>query len=152
VKAILATFVVCFGSAMLPFINAEVYFGAVATSVSRPTGIVLAIAGTLGQVAGKVVWYVLAARASDSKWVQKKLAKPKWQARHDRWQASMQGRPWWAFLIILCSASVGFPPLLLMAVVAGTLRMNFPLYVIACLIGRAVRFLAIVLGVGLFFL
>lgn len=45
--------------------------------------------------------------------------------------------------VVLLSAAVGFPPLALVSVLAGSARLRLPLFVSACLAGRLVRFVAI---------
>ena len=48
-------------------------------------------------------------------------------------------------LTLFASASVGLPPLYVMAVVAGIARMPVPSFVGLCLLGRFIRFYALVL-------
>lgn len=142
-----ATFGVALLSALLPFVNIELYLGALATRDVDHLWI-YAVAAAAGQTLGKVGWYVAALRSMDSAWVQKKLAKPSRAAAYSTWQARMQGRPWFAGAVILAAGSLGVPPMLVMAVVAGTLRMPLHVFIPTCFVGRAARFYVIVAGVS----
>ncbi|WP_205325981.1 hypothetical protein [Glycomyces sp. YM15] len=52
-------------------------------------------------------------------------------------------RPALAAPVLLLSATTGFPPLMATSICAAGTRINLPLFVAACLIGRSVRFIAI---------
>jgi membrane protein YqaA with SNARE-associated domain len=43
----------------------------------------------------------------------------------------------------------GFPPLAVIAVLAGTLRMNFTIFIVTVVVGRTIRFWLVLAGVGL---
>ena len=153
---LLTTFVVAVGSALLPFINIEVYLGGVAgapgvADVQGFGGVVIAVVASAGQTVGKIVWYEIARRGIDTEWAQKKLDAPKLRANFEKWTARIQGRPWYAGGIIFLAASAGIPPLLVMAVVAGALKMPLWVFVPTVLVGRAVRFYLILVGVDFIF-
>jgi membrane protein YqaA with SNARE-associated domain len=63
-------------------------------------------------------------------------------------------RPSLAAPILLLSATTGLPPLMATSICAAGTRINLPLFVAACLVGRSIRFIAIayapqlVLGLG----
>ncbi len=153
---LLTTFVVAVGSALLPFINIEVYLGGVAgapgvADVHGFGGVVIAVVASAGQTVGKIVWYEIARRGIDTEWAQKKLDSPKLRANFEKWTARIQGRPWYAGGIIFLAASAGIPPLLVMAVVAGALKMPLWVFVPTVLVGRALRFYLILVGVDFVF-
>mgnify|MGYP005990281577 CR=1 FL=1 len=153
---LLTTFVVALGSALLPFINIEIYLGGIsgASGVADVTGwgaVGIALVASAGQTAGKVVWYEVARRGIDTDWARKKLSNNKLQAAHARWTERMEGRPWYAGVVMLLAASVGIPPLLVMAVVAGALKMPLWVFVPTVFVGRAARFYLILVGVDLLF-
>lgn len=52
-------------------------------------------------------------------------------------------RPALAAPILLLSATTGLPPLMATSICAAGTRINLPLFVAACLIGRSIRFIAI---------
>jgi membrane protein YqaA with SNARE-associated domain len=59
----------------------------------------------------------------------------------------MQGRPWYAAVIMFVAASAGIPPLLAMAAVGGLLRMPMWVFLPTVFLGRTVRFTLLFLGV-----
>ncbi|MDN3241317.1 hypothetical protein [Glycomyces tritici] len=52
-------------------------------------------------------------------------------------------RPSLAVPILLLSATTGLPPLMATSIYAAGTRINLPLFVAACLVGRSIRFIAI---------
>jgi membrane protein YqaA with SNARE-associated domain len=73
------------------------------------------------------------------------VEKPKAQARLELWRARTQERPVLSGVLVLVSAVTGLPPFAVLAVLAGQLRMNLPLFLTLGLVGRWLRF-ATVLG------
>lgn len=147
-KLLLSTFGFSFASALLPILNAEVYLGAVGTQTTVAASLTLSLVAAAGATLGKVVWYAAARRSVDTAWVQKKLDRPKVREAYDRWEERTQGRPWYAAGVLFASSSIGLPPLLIMAVLAGSLHMRFWVFVLSCFVGRALRFYAILAGVA----
>jgi membrane protein YqaA with SNARE-associated domain len=144
----LTTFAVSIASALLPFLPMEVYIlGAAATEPSLAGAIWLGVAAGAGATVGKVIWYEVARRGIDSKWAQKKLSSPKVKAGYDKWVGRMQGRPVYAVMIMFVAASVGLPPLLVMAAVGGVLKMPLWIFVPTVFVGRSIRFTLLFLGV-----
>jgi membrane protein YqaA with SNARE-associated domain len=45
----------------------------------------------------------------------------------------------------------GFPPLAVIAVLAGTLRMNFVIFIVTVFVGRTIRFWLVLAGVSMLF-
>jgi len=150
VKLLLSTFGFGFGSALLPILNIEVYLGAIGTQTSTATIFGLSVAAAFGQTLGKIVWYVAARRSIDSAWMQSKLDKPKVRETFDRWEERTNGRPGYAAGILFAAASIGVPPLLVMAVIAGSLHMRFWVFAISCFVGRTMRFYLLLAGVAFF--
>ena len=144
----LTTFAFSIASALLPFLPMEVYIlGAGAAEGGTATAISLGIAAGAGATVGKIVWYELARRGSESAWAQKKLSKPKIKATYEKWVSRMQGRPWYAGSIMFIAASVGIPPLLAMAAVGGLLKMPMWVFIPTVFVGRSIRFTLLFLGV-----
>jgi membrane protein YqaA with SNARE-associated domain len=144
----LTTFAVSVASALLPFLPMEAYIlGAGAASAGVPKAISLGVAAGAGATVGKIVWYEAARRGIDSKWAQKKLANPKVKAGYEKWVARMQGRPVYSASVMFVAASVGIPPLLVMAAVGGLMKMPMWVFVPTVFIGRTARFTALFLGV-----
>jgi membrane protein YqaA with SNARE-associated domain len=146
----LTTFAFSIASALLPFLPIEVYIlGAGAAEAGTATAISLGIAAGAGATIGKIIWYELARRGSESAWAQKKLSQPKVKASYEKWVARMQGRPWYAAGIMFIAASAGIPPLLAMAAVGGLLKMPMWVFVPTVFLGRSLRFTLLFLGVDL---
>lgn len=138
-------------SALLPFLPMEaIIVTGAAAQPGVPAAISLGIAAGAGATVGKIVWYELARRGSSSQWAQKKLSSPKVRASYDKWTARMEGRPVYAGAIMFVAASVGIPPLLVTAAVAGLLRMPMWVFVPTVFVGRSIRFGLLFLGVDAF--
>jgi membrane protein YqaA with SNARE-associated domain len=142
-KLTLTTLGVAFASAVLPFVNIEAYLAAVGAAI-RDVGVwEVAAAAAIGQTAGKVLLYYAADGAMKLPWIRRKMATPKWTRSYERWQAWIAEHPGGTTALLFASASVGFPPLYVMAVLAGQLRVNIWLFVSTCLVGRYLRFLVL---------
>jgi membrane protein YqaA with SNARE-associated domain len=145
-KDILSLLGVGFVSALVPLVNIEAYLG-VRGSVGDVGGIwTLGFAAALGQMAGKVIWYYLGANALSWGWVRRKVEKPLAQARLELWRTRTQQRPVFAGLLVFASAASGFPPFAIVAVLVGQLRMNVLMFVALGLLGRWLRFAAVLGG------
>lgn len=145
----LATFAFALASALIPVVNIELYLGVLATQADPARAVGLALIGALGTTLGKLAWYLGAARLTQSRMVQRKLADPRRRARYDRWHDRLRSRPFLAAAVLLLSSVVGLPPLLVLSVVAGSLRMPLVWFVPTVFLGRAVRFYLILVGVEL---
>lgn len=152
--SVLALLTVAFVSALVPVVNLEVYLGGMALlgvsgSWWEVTG--FAAVAAVGQLAGKTLFY-LAGRGALS--LPRRIRVPaastaesprraRVAARMSRWQGRLQKRPWLAAGLVGTSASVGLPPFALVSVAAGSLRIPLPVFVLAGLAGRWVRFVAV---------
>lgn len=144
----LTTFAFSIASALLPFLPIEVYIvGAGATDTGPAAAIGLGIAAGAGATIGKIIWYEAARRGVESAWAQKKLGDSKIKARYEAWAARAQGRPVYAAGIMFLAASVGIPPLLVMAAVGGLLKMPMWIFIPTVFVGRSIRFSLLFLGV-----
>ena len=143
------------GSALLPVLNAEAYLLATCLSGASVGGWLTVAGLTIGQTAGKVAVYETARRGGrllgrhappDADGddlrpaggpVRRRLASA--AARVQGWLAS----PWGGGATVLVSAGVGVPPLAAVSVLAGVAHTRRAVFVVACLAGRGVRFLAL---------
>ncbi len=146
-KIVLTTLLVGFGSALLPFINIEAYLGAVGVAKVGGGIAVVSLAAAVGQTTGKVVLYYAADWAMGLPWMRKKMSGPKWEAAYERWKTRIEEHPAQTVLLLLASSGLGVPPLLVIAVLAGHLKVNIAIFTSTCLIGRWARF-AVVLGLA----
>ena len=76
-------------------------------------------------------------------WIRRKTSAPKFQETYERWRIRIDEHPAQTGGILFASASLGFPPLLVIAVLAGQLRVNIWLFVTTCVTGRFLRFLVL---------
>lgn len=145
---LLATFGVGVVSAVLPLVNIEAYLVALGTTTTLSSLWLVAVAAGAGQTLGKIAWYEVARRSLSWPWVERKLGKPGAQARRERWHTRLAARPWLSGAVLFASATVGLPPLLIMAVVAGQLELSRTGFVVIVLVGRTLRFAAILGGLS----
>ncbi len=132
-------------SALLPLINIEAIL-AVTISQQDDHAIALVVAATLGQMLGKILWYWGAVEVERAPWVRRQLEKPKAKASLERWSERADGRPWFTAGLLFVSAFTGFPPYAVTAVLAGILRVPFWIFFMTGLLGRGLRFWAVVTG------
>ena len=147
---LLTTFGVSVASAVIPLINAELYLAGVG-AVGSGKAVSIAIAAGAGQTVGKIFWYEVAKRSVATEWVQRKLSAPKVHAAYVRWVTAMQGRPWYGGAVLFAAALAGIPPLLVMAAVAGALKMPYWVFLPTIFVGRSLRFWLVLQGVGFLF-
>ena len=119
---------------------------ALATQIHPSAVIPLSIAAGAGQAAGKVVWYHATLRSMEMPWMQRRLEKPKFKARYERWHQVINGHPWTGAGLTFASGLVGIPPLLVMGVLGGALRMNQTVFFGAIFLGRTLQSWAILAG------
>ena len=143
---LLGVLAVGIASALLPFVNIEAYLGVRGTLPGLDGVWALGLVAAFGQMIGKTVWYYLGANALAWGWVRKKVETPKAQARLEIWRARTHDRPFAAGVLTFVSASTGFPPFAILAVLAGQLRMNLAVFLVLGLLGRWLRFAAVLGG------
>jgi membrane protein YqaA with SNARE-associated domain len=139
---------VSIASALVPLINIEVYLIGLAAVTSNNHIWFLAAIGGFGQMLGKLIWYYLGANALRWGWVRRKVETPKAQAKLELWRRRTQDRPYVGALLLFASAISGFPPFAIVAVLAGQLRMNVPIFLGVGFVGRTLRFAAFLGGGG----
>lgn len=125
------TAAVCAVSSLVPLVNSEVFLLVVATAASPAQLPALAVSAACGQMVGKAVLYgsgrgVLPGNMAES-------------SRLGRWKERLSdGRH--AEAIVLASAVTGVPPFYVVSVLAGALRWSFARFLAAGLLGRLLRF------------
>lgn len=146
-KLILGTFLYSIASALIPVLNAEIPLGAIPTG--NASAWAFAFAAAAGQTIGKVIWYFAGVHSMKLKWLRKKMETEKWKASYARWHARIVGRPVMAGAITFASAVSGFPPLAVVAVLAGSLKMNLGVFIGTVLVGRTIRFWLVIEGAAI---
>jgi membrane protein YqaA with SNARE-associated domain len=147
----LSLLAVAFASALVPLVNIEAYLGvrgAVSSVGTAERLWALGLVAALGQMIGKLVWYRLGASSLSWPWVRRRLETPSAQARLVRWRARTSERPVVAGALLFGSAFTGLPPFAILAVVAGQLEMGVIVFFTLGLLGRWLRFSAVLGGAG----
>lgn len=139
----LTTFGICALSAVVPFVNAELYL--VAASAVSPREMVgpLIIAAALGQMAGKALMYYMGVGALQLR--SARLRRMVEQAEHRYRGAGSTGATLGGGVIML-SATLGLPPFYIVSIACGLLRIPFAQFFILGLLGRLARFGMVVLA------
>ncbi len=145
-KAILGTLGYSILGSVVPLFNVEAYLVLIAAAIPESAIIPVAIAAGAGQAAGKVIWYHASLRSMSMPWMQRRLEKPKFKARYERWHKVVNGHPLAGAGLTFASGLVGVPPLLVMGVLDGALRMNQVIFFGAIFLGRALQSWAILAG------
>ena len=150
-KLVIGTFLFSVASALLPILNVEAYLAAVALKAHNLSDWQLAAVGGGGQSVGKIFWYLAGIHSLKIRWIRQKMDTEKWQISYEKWHERIVGRPLFAGAISFGSAVTGFPPLAVIAVLAGTLRMNFTIFMVTVFVGRTIRFWLVLAGVSMLF-
>lgn len=145
---LLGTFGICLVSALFPLVNAEAYVGAVAVAYPGAFLWSFAVVAALGQTCGKLLFYLLGQSSLNWRWVRRRIESPKAQARLALWQRRTHDNPWTVTGLLGASALLGLPPLAVLSVLAGQLRVSLPLFTVVVLIGRTLRFAAVFAGIS----
>jgi membrane protein YqaA with SNARE-associated domain len=129
-----ATFVYCFASGLLPFVNAEAFLVIISSTLLSKSQLLMVTAlASLGQMTAKCTMYSVARTSftRPPKKYEDKLAKAR--AKLAKWRYG-------SGFFIFVSASTGFPPLYVVSILAGMLKMNFVTFLVFGLAGRFIRF------------
>ncbi len=134
--AFVTTFAVCIAGSIVPLINTEIYLVS-AVALSPPAYVVpLVIAASVGQMVGKVVMYYAGRGVL-------KLPSERVRTRMVAMQARIQARPRAGAAVLFTSATVGLPPLYVVAIACGAARMNLVSFIVLGTVGRLIHFAAV---------
>lgn len=147
-RLLVGTFLFSIASALVPVLNVEAYLAVVANRLPDVDTWQLAAIGAGGQMIGKLVWYAAGERTLRLKRVAAKMKQPAWQASYAKWHERINGRPVYGGVICLAAAFSGLPPFAVIAVLAGTLKMNVWVFLSTGLVGRTLRFWVVLEGAG----
>lgn len=132
-------------SALVPLINIEAILVLAASQGPVPTWL-LVVAATVGQMLGKLLWYYGGRELDRFGFVARRMERPRAKASMARWRVRTEGRPWFCAGALFVSASTGVPPYAVLCVLAGTLRVPLPVFLVTGLLGRGLRFWAVIGG------
>jgi membrane protein YqaA with SNARE-associated domain len=134
-------------SALVPVVNAELFLVGLMTRQPQLAWWLVGLAAAAGQMLGKLVYYYAGRGAL---WLPARLRRRserqsagRWSRRLDWFQQTCLDRPLWTIGVLLASASIGLPPYLAIALLAGVGRVPLPTFLITGLVGRFARFGAI---------
>ena len=147
---------IAFGSALLPLISVEIFVLGLVTREPGLPWLAIGVAVAIGQLAGKLPYY-LAARGSlhlPAFLHRRAKDEPVMTPRRERWrQRTKRMRSWveavterchrhphWMFSTYAISSLVGLPPFMATSVLAGLARMSLATFLTTGLVGRCIRF------------
>lgn len=133
----LASFVVGFVSGLVPFVNSEIYLVAVSSVAARPALMPIALLVAAGQMVAKTILFYAGQgvfKINMGKYQSKVEAV---QDKFVRWKNKTDA-------LIFMSAALGLPPFYVVSFVAGALKLNVIKFVVVGLVGRGIRFAALV--------
>lgn len=134
----LTTFAYSILSALVPVVNAEVYLLAASALAGPGMAGGLVLAGTVGQMVGKVGLYYVGRGAL-------RLPGGRLRAAAAGARARAEGRTGTGGLLLFSSAVLGLPPFYLTTLASGVLRVPLARFVVIGTAGRALRFGVVVL-------
>lgn len=151
------TFGVAFGSAIIPLISIEVFVIGLVTQQPHISWWWIGLAVAVGQVLGKM-FYFLAARGSVHlpAFMHRKAKEKRPSPRREKWKARLDGirdrchrHPQWMFGTHAVSSVVGLPPFMFTTVLAGLAGMSSWLFITTGMVGRFARFSVLAASPGL---
>ncbi|RCW38437.1 SNARE associated Golgi protein [Halopolyspora algeriensis] len=132
---------------VFPVVNIELYLIGVLSTVDGLSWWALALAATVGQLAGKTLFF-LAGRGSIT--LGRRLGSMARAERGSRWASWMerfhhrsQQRPWWGLGVLLLGAITGVPPFTLMCFVSGAAGLSWLGFLGVSAVGRTIHFLLV---------
>ncbi len=148
-KLLVAIFGVAVASALFPLINIEAYIAGVGALVDTFGVWPISAVAAAGQAVGKVFWYEVGRSSMRWRYIQDKIDSPRWREQYEKVKARTDSRPWLGTMLLFVSATTGLPPLAIMAVLAGQLHFRRVWFFVTTLVGRTLRFAAVLGGVSL---
>jgi membrane protein YqaA with SNARE-associated domain len=128
------TFVYCFASGFLPFVNAEAFLIIISSALLSKSQLLMVTAlASLGQMAAKCTMYFVARRSF-------KHPPQKYEDKLARARTKLEGWRYGAGFFVFVSSSTGFPPFYVVSIMAGMLKLNFVTFLVFGLTGRFIRF------------
>lgn len=141
-----ALFVVALVSGVFPLVNSELaLIGIAIHGTTMPQLLVLAVIVAIGQTVTHTTLY-LSARGIATLGATRRA---KLHARIERARVAVARWGDKSLLLLFASATLGLPPMMLVAIVAGALGIRLRTFVLIGLAGRALRFASIAIAAAL---
>lgn len=144
---LLATMGTALLGSVLPVVNIELYLIGVLSVVDGLPWWALALAATVGQVAGKTLFFLagkggvrLSERLGRMTRIRKDNRTAQWL---ERLRGKAEQRPAWGLVVLLLGAVTGIPPFTVMTFVSGAAGMRLLSFLAVSIVGRAAHFLAV---------
>jgi membrane protein YqaA with SNARE-associated domain len=144
---------VAFGSALVPLINVEIFVLALVTREPAIPCLILGAVVAVGQVGGKMLYYLAARGTLHLPKFMHRKPKPltprreRWQLRTKRLRGWVERitekchrHPHWMVGTYGVSSVVGLPPFMATTILAGLARMSMATFVATGVAGRFIRF------------
>ncbi len=150
ISLVSTAFGVSMAGALMPVISVELFVVGLSLSGPQLPWWCLALVIALGQAAGKLLYYYAAQGIRCLPRFLRPKAEVERSGRASRWLDQFQRvcaqRPVWAGAVLLLSAAVSLPPFAASAVVAGWARVSLTLFLGTALLGRFLRYGALLLA------
>ena len=133
---LIATFLVCMGSAVIPFLNTEIYLLGVSALAGPAALPAVVLSAAAGQMLGKSVLYFVGTGVL--------RLPPRFRKAVPAFATSIAANPCGVLGVVFLSAFLGLPPFYAVSLVAGGLGCSFLRFFVAGSCGRVLRFALIV--------
>ena len=137
-KRFLATFLYSFVAGVFPLLNVEAYLLAFSAYLSLEAMIPIVIAATAGQMVAKSLLYL-------SGYGLLRLPHRSTRERIERVAERLRTYRRGTWTLVLVSAFFGLPPLYVVSIAAGTLRLHFGAFLVISTVGRLLRLAVVAL-------
>lgn len=132
---------------VFPLINIELYLLGVVATMQAPAWWALALAATVGQLAGKMLFY-FAGRGSVTLGARlRRLIRSdrvgRWTGHVEELRDRCHKRPGWGLGVLFVGAITGIPPFTLMCFVSGAAGFALSSFLLVGFVGRTVHFLLV---------
>ncbi len=138
---------------VIPVVNIELYLLGVLSTVPGLVWWMLAVAATVGQIAGKILFYFAGQGSFTLSRRLSRLTEAKrgsrWAVWIERFHRKTEQRPYWGAGVLFVSAITGIPPYTAMCFVSGAAGIPLLGFLAASLLGRGIHFLLVASMPGL---
>lgn len=136
------TFLVCLIGGLVPVFNTEIYLvGVVKWGIDSPAPLpALVILASAGQMIAKIILYYAALGLFEMPRGTRRSKIEKAREMMEKWRKSPK-------LVLFISSAVGLPPLYLVSLAAGALKIRMPTFIAITMTGRLIHF-AVVVGLA----
>lgn len=132
-------------SGLVPFISIELYLVGAVVAMNDGALVAMAVAAGAGQTLGKLPYYYVGRGTLALPWLQRRARTPgKWTARAEKWRVRAEERPLWGMGLLGMSSLTSVPPFMVIAVLAGVVRIGPAWFCTITFLTRTARFLLVV--------